>query len=258
MNVKDKVAVIIGGTGGIGLETATQMAKHGAKVIITGRTKDRTTTAAEEVMKREGAIIVPIHGDATCASDVENIFSKTMDQFGRVDVLVHVAGISGRKWGDGPLDECSEEGFDVVMNANLKSVYLTNHFALQVMKKQRNGSIINISSVLGLVGTQAHFTTHAYAASRGAVIAMSRSAAVYYAKDHIRINVVSPGLLDTPMSQRAINDEVIMDALTYFQPLAPHVGYPNDVAQAIMFLASDEAKFVTGITLPVDGGWTAQ
>lgn len=144
------------------------------------------------------------------------------------------------------------------MNTNVKSVYLTNHFALQMMQDQKSGSIINISSVLGIVGAQAHFTTHAYAASKGAIISLSKAAAVYYAKDNIRINVVCPGLLDTPMSQRAINDEIIQEALTHFQPLAPHVGYPEDVANAILFLASDSARFMTGVVLPVDGGWTAQ
>ncbi|MGM0834796.1 MAG: SDR family NAD(P)-dependent oxidoreductase [Bacillota bacterium] len=260
MDLKGKVTLIIGGTSGIGLETARCFLQQGSNVVIVGREEEKTHQAGEKLnAEREGfPEVLSVHGDASNPNDVNRIFEKTMERFGKLDMLVHVAGISGRKWGDGPLDECMEEGWDVVMNCNAKSVYLTNKNALSIMKKQKKGSIVNVSSVLGLLGTQDHFCTHAYAASRGAVISMTRSAAVYYAKDNIRLNVVCPGLLDTPMSQRAVNDSVIREALTFYQPLSPHVGYPDDVAKAIVFLASDEAKFITGIALPIDGGWSAQ
>lgn len=260
MHFENKVVVIIGGTSGIGLETAYQFASAGASVVITGRNQEKANEKMNEI--KQAAVypdrIVAIASDATKAKDVQTVFDQTLQRFGKLDILVHVAGISGRKFGDGPLDECTENGWDVVMESNLKSVYLTNHEALQIMKKQSFGNIVNVSSILGLVGAREHFVTHAYAASRAAVIQLSRSAAVYYSKDNIRINAVCPGLLDTPMSQRAINDDVIRDALTLLQPLSPHIGYPDDVANAILFLASEEAKFITGIALPVDGGWTAQ
>ncbi|WP_241254593.1 SDR family NAD(P)-dependent oxidoreductase [Brevibacillus sp. SYP-B805] len=260
MKLKEKVALVIGGTSGIGFDTALRLASEGAEVIITGRSEGKTAEAASRLneLLRHAGKVVPMHGDATSAEQTERLFSKIRDSYGKLDILVHVAGISGRKWGDGPLDACTEEGWDVVMTANVKSVYLTNHHALRMMTGQKSGVIINVSSILGMVGTQAHFTTHAYAASRGAVISLSRAAAVYYAKDNIRVNVVCPGLLDTPMSQRAVNDQVIREALCYLQPLAPHIGYPHDVAEAILFLASDDAKFITGVALPIDGGWTAQ
>lgn len=260
MDLKGKVALIIGGTSGIGLETARCFLQQGSDVAIVGRDEEKTGLAGKKLKaETEGDTeVLSVQGDATSSDDVERIFEETLERFGRLDILVHVAGISGRKWGDGPLDECTEEGWDVVMESNSKSVYLTNKHALSIMKKQKKGSIVNVSSILGLIGTQDHFCTHAYAASRGAVISMTRSAAVYYAKDNIRLNVVCPGLLDTPMSQRAINDSVIREALTFYQPLSPHVGYPDDVAKAIAFLASDEAKFITGIALPIDGGWSAQ
>lgn len=260
MTMENKVVLVIGGTSGIGFETARTFLEEGASVVIVGRQEEKTAAAKEQLQAQTSHVanVLAVHGDASKSADVNRIFDKTLEAFGKLDVLVHVAGISGRKWGDGPLDECEEEGWDVVMNSNVKSVFLTNKQALNVMKSQKSGSIVNVSSVLGLLGTQDHFCTHGYAASRGAVISMTRSAAVYYAKDNIRLNVVCPGLLDTPMSQRAINDSVIQDALTFYQPLAPHVGYPDDVAQAILFLASDQSKFITGIALPIDGGWSAQ
>lgn len=144
------------------------------------------------------------------------------------------------------------------MRDNLDAVFRSNRAAVRLMKQQEAGSIINVASILGLVGVQDHFVTHAYATSRGAVIALSRSMAVYYAQFGVRVNCVCPGLLDTPMSQRAVRNPAIREALEFHQPLAPHIGYPTDVAQAILFLAGEEARFITGTTLPVDGGWTAQ
>ena len=254
------VAVIVGGTSGIGLETACRFAELGDSVVIMGREPEKMSTAVAAVKSRANpsADVIGVHGDASGRMDVSRVFQATMDHFGRVDILVHVAGVSGRRWGDGPLDECTDEAWDSVMQNNVKSVFLSNQHALRIMKIQQSGAIVNVSSVLGMVGTADHFCTHAYSASKGAIIALCRSAAVYYAKDHIRVNTVCPGLLDTPMSQRAVNDPVIRQALTVYQPLAPHVGYPQDVAEAILFLASANAKFITGIELPVDGGWTAQ
>lgn len=254
-----KVVAIVGGTGGIGLATTARFAAGGDRIAVIGREPDRTDEATRVLshwMDKEHFIAVS--GDATDRTTVEQFVLGTVERFGRLDVLVHVAGLSGRRWGDGPLDSCTEEGWQGVINNNLYSVYLSNQYALRVMLDQKSGVIINVASVLGMIGTPAHFTTHAYTASKGAIISMTKSAAVYYAKDNIRMNVVCPGLLDTPMSQRAMGDPVIREALEYFQPLSPHVGYPQDVAGAIYFLTGDDARFVTGIALPIDGGWTAQ
>jgi NAD(P)-dependent dehydrogenase (short-subunit alcohol dehydrogenase family) len=255
-----KNAIIVGGTSGIGLATAKLFLEKGINVAVIGRDVEKANAAQDELMAHatEHASVRSFSGDASDYASMEAIYEQLMESWESLDILVHVAGISGRRWGDGPLHECTVEGWNMVMNNNLNSVYYSNQLALRIMKKQQFGAIVNISSILGMLGTQDHFTTHAYAASRGAVISMSRSAAVYYAKDGIRINTVCPGLLDTPMSQRAVTNDEIRDALTYYQPLAPHVGYPQDVAAAIAFLASDEAKFITGIALPVDGGWLAQ
>lgn len=253
----NQYVLVVGGTGGIGLETVKRFLEEGASVAVVGlEAEDQFNEMQRKILTDPGVLYMKANGAVT--SDMEAVALELERCFDRVDVLVHVAGISARRFGDGPLDECTEDGWDQAMDINVKSVYQSNRIALKRMLRQGKGSIVNISSILGMVGTRAHFTTHAYAASRGAVISLSRSAAVYYAGNNIRINVVCPGLLDTPMSQRAVNDPVIREALTEFQPLAPHVGYPSDVVEAILFLASQESKFITGIALPVDGGWSAQ
>jgi NAD(P)-dependent dehydrogenase (short-subunit alcohol dehydrogenase family) len=259
MAVNRKIILIIGGTSGIGLKTAERFAGPGNVLIVTGRSPDKMEEALRQIAATgAGGELVSEVGDASDAASMRKLYRMIEEKFGRLDVLVHVAGISGRKWGDGPLDECTEEGWDVVMSNNAKSVYLSNHHALKMMKRHKQGAIVNVSSILGLVAAQDHFVTHAYAASRAAVIQLSKAAAVFYAKDGIRVNVVCPGLLDTPMSQRAVGNAQIREALTYFQPLAPHIGGPGDVAEAIHFLASEQAGFITGAVLPIDGGWTAQ
>ncbi len=257
---EQKRAVIVGGASGIGLETVQRLAQAGAHVCIIDRDTaklDHAIQAISAIASRTEQIYIGHAADASNGKQMQHVFAKIEQQWVHLDIHVHVAGISGRSWGDGPIDECTEEGWDIVMQNNIRSVYLSNKMATQIMKRQRAGSIINVSSILGLVGAQEHFVTHAYAASRGAVISLSRAMAAYYAKFGIRINCVCPGLLDTPMSQRAVQDMAIRDALTSLQPLAPHIGYPEDVAEAILYLASDAAKWVTGIVLPIDGGWSA-
>jgi NAD(P)-dependent dehydrogenase (short-subunit alcohol dehydrogenase family) len=130
-------------------------------------------------------------------------------------------------------------------------------FAIPEMLKRGGGSIINLSSVLGIVGGDADFATHAYAASKAGIIGLTRSIATYYARDHIRANVICPGLIATPMSQRAQESEAIRARLADLQPLTGDFGQPADVAHAALYLASEQARFVTGVVLPVDGGWSA-
>lgn len=254
-------AMVVGGASGIGLETAKGLARRGADVWLIDRDADKLRTALADLKNVAAGSQQRIDGrdaDASNGSRMQSIFADLESEWNGLDVLIHVAGISGRRWGDGPVDECTEEGWDIVMQNNVRSVYLSNKFATGIMKRQGSGSIVNVSSILGLVGAQEHFVTHAYAASRGAVISLTRAMAVYYAKTGIRVNCVCPGLIDTPMAQRAVQDETIRAALTFLQPLAPHVGSTADIAEAILFLAGPNAKFITGVALPIDGGWTAQ
>ncbi|MFC4776278.1 SDR family NAD(P)-dependent oxidoreductase [Paenibacillus sp. GCM10023252] len=259
MRLGEQNVLVVGGTGGIGLETVKRFIAEGASQVAVVGLESWEQLSDVQLSILSSPNVIYYQANAANTEEMDHTASQLGKSIDRLDVLVHVAGISARRYGDGPLDECTEEGWDQAMSVNVKSVYNSNRLALQLMKQQSGGgAIVNISSVLGMVGARDHFTTHAYAASRGAVISLTKSAAVYYAKHNIRMNVVCPGLLDTPMSQRAINDPVIQEALTELQPLAPHVGYPTDVTEAILFLASKEARFITGIALPVDGGWTAQ
>jgi NAD(P)-dependent dehydrogenase (short-subunit alcohol dehydrogenase family) len=175
---------------------------------------------------------------------------------GGLDILYHVAGGSGRRHGDGPLHECTDEGWQYTLDVNLKSTFLTNRAAVRHFLDQRQpGVILNMASVLALSPSPHHFDTCAYTASKGGVIALSRLAAARYAADGIRVNVIAPGLIDSPMAARAVGDPAILDFLRFKQPLKGGPGSTDDCADAAVFLCSDEASFITGAVLPVDGGW---
>ena len=174
----------------------------------------------------------------------------------RLDALVCAHGISGRRLGDGPVDLCTEAGWDAVLDQNLKSVFLYAKRAIPLLRANRGGAIVTLSSVLGLVGGDADFATHAYAASKAGLIGLTRAMAVTYAPDGIRCNVVAAGLVETPMSARAQSDPAIVARLADLQPLTGTFGSPADVASACLYLAT--ATFVTGAVLTVDGGWTAR
>jgi NAD(P)-dependent dehydrogenase (short-subunit alcohol dehydrogenase family) len=239
----DKVAIVTGGGSGIGLATAELFAAEGARVTIF----DIETSAANS-----------LRVDVTSASEVESAVKAVFDQHGRLDILINVAGGSGRKWGDGPTHSCTLEGWEKTLALNLNSVFYCCKYALQAMLTQGHGVIVNVSSVLGMVGGDEDFATHAYASSKGAVISLTRSIASYYAPRGVRANVICPSLIATPMSQRAQESETIRARLPQLQPLTGDFGSPADVAQAALYLASDESAFVTGSVLTVDGGWTVR
>jgi NAD(P)-dependent dehydrogenase (short-subunit alcohol dehydrogenase family) len=174
----------------------------------------------------------------------------------RLDLLVCAHGISGRRLGDGPVDTCTEEAWDAVLGTNLRASFLYCKHAVPLLRAAGGGAIVVVSSVLGLVGGDEDFATHAYAASKAGLIGLTRAMAVAYAGEGIRCNVVCPGLIATPMSRRAQEDDRIRARLPELQPLTGDFGKPEDVAQAIVYLAT--APFVTGAVLTVDGGWTAR
>jgi NAD(P)-dependent dehydrogenase (short-subunit alcohol dehydrogenase family) len=248
--LSNKVAVITGAAGGIGRAAVQRFLEEGATVV-------GIDLAVEALTEELPALPLTVAADVTRADEVEQALARTESDFGRIDVLFNVVGASGRRLGDGPVDACTEEGWDWVLAVNLRSVFLCCKYAVAAMRRAGSGSIINMASVLGMVGHEA-FDTHAYAASKGGVIALTRAMAARYAREHIRVNAVAPGLVRTPMSRRAQEDPAVAEILSDLQPLTGDFGHPEDVADAAVYLASDESRFVTGVVLPVDGGWTAR
>jgi NAD(P)-dependent dehydrogenase (short-subunit alcohol dehydrogenase family) len=243
MGVLDgKVALVTGAAGGIGLAVVRAFEQEGAKVF--------GVDFAEGFRGRRA--------DLTVAAEVESAVAAAVEEHGRLDVVVTAAGISGRRYGDGPAHSCTEEAWDRTLEGNLKSVFLTCKYALPHLLEAGGGSIVNISSVVGLVGGDEDFATHAYGASKGGVIALTRGIAVYYGPQGVRCNVICPGVIDTPMAFRSVGDPRIRARLHDLHPLTGEPGLPEDVAAAVLYLAGPESGFVTGAVLPVDGGWTAR
>jgi NAD(P)-dependent dehydrogenase (short-subunit alcohol dehydrogenase family) len=250
----DKRCVMVGGTAGLGRAAAARFVEEGARVVIAGRDAAKGQEAAAS-LRGQGAVEF-VACDASQGDQVEGLYEHALKILGGLDVLYHVAGISGRRHGDGPLHECTEEGWQRTIDANLKSTFLTNRAAVQTFLKQGGGGVIlNMASVLGFAPSPRYFDTYAYAATKGGIIAMSRLAAARYAAEGIRVNVIAPGLIDTPMAARAVGDPVIREFLRTKQPLSAGPGLPEDCSDAAVFLCSDEARFITGVVLPVDGGW---
>lgn len=259
MNFTNKTLFIVGSTG-IGGATAKLAAQAGARVFITSRTEDNCRALAEGI-EAAGGTAAFFAADQTQAVGVENAVSACVEIFGGIDAAFNVAGISGRKFGDGPMHECTEEGWDATLDTNAKGMFLFCRAQLRQMLKQPiganglRGNILNMASMLALSPQRDFFATHAYAASKGAIISMSRSMAAYYAPLKIRVNVIAPSLVRTPMSRRAQENEAILELMKTKQPLVEDLIPAEDVARAALFLLSDEARVITGDVLGVDAGW---
>lgn len=252
----DKVSFITGAASGIARATALRFADEGARLALIDQNEEglQETTAA---VRGRGAYAMAFTADVSRSDAVQDAIKATVGTYGRLDVVFNAVGVSGRRWGDGPVDQCTEEAWAQVLSINLTSMFLVCKYAVPHLL-QTQGAIINLSSVLGMVGGDEDFATHAYAASKGGIISLSRSMSSYYAPKGLRVNVIAPGLVATAMSKRAQADPHIQARLPQLQPLSGAMGQPEDIAAAVAYLASDDARFVTGTVLTVDGGWTVR
>jgi NAD(P)-dependent dehydrogenase (short-subunit alcohol dehydrogenase family) len=243
--------VLVTGASGIGAATARRCLAEGARVFVADRDAARVDALRTALPGLAGTA-----ADLADETGAEAVVAGALDALGGLDVLVNVAGLSGRRFGDGPVHEASASGWDAVMDNNARSTFLMCRSALIPMLRQGRGAIVNTGSVLAYAPAAAHFATHAYAASKGAIHALTLSMAAAYARDGVRVNAVAPGLIATPMSERAQGDAAVLAYLQGRQPLTGAPGDALDVADAVVYLASDEARFVTGVVLEVAGGWS--
>lgn len=254
----DKAIVIIGGTTGLGFSAARAMVNAGARVVVVGR-KSNDVEAAADALNQIRADGCRGHcGDAIDSQTSITAVGICRETFGRFDGLYHVAGGSGRRFGDGPLHEVTDEGVQKTIELNLQSVIFSNRAAVQgMLELGTGGAILNMGSVLGSSPSPTFFATHVYAATKSAIVGFTKSAAAYYAPKGIRLNVIAPALVNTPMAARATTNDEIMQFMRTKQPLdGGRVGVPEDLDQLAVYFFSDHSRFVTGQVVAVDGGWS--
>ncbi|MBE0540629.1 MAG: SDR family oxidoreductase [Verrucomicrobia bacterium] len=252
-DLSGKSLVIVGGTTGLGLSAARAFVEHGARVVVLGRNADSVSAAQQ----RLGASAFAMTADAVDPQTAVLAINAAVNHFGGFHGLYHVAGGSGRKFGDGPLHELTDEGWRSTMDLNLTSLVYSNRAAVrQFLAHGSSGTILNLGSVLGWSPSPHHFSTHAYAAAKSAIIGFTKSIAAGYAPQNIRCNVLAPGLVETPMAQRAARDEKVLSFIKTKQPLdGGRIGRAEDLDAAAVYFMSDASRFTTGQVLAVDGGW---
>jgi NAD(P)-dependent dehydrogenase (short-subunit alcohol dehydrogenase family) len=250
----NKNLVIIGGTTGLGLSAAKAFIENGANIVVVGRSEEGVSNAKKVLGKKAEALV----GDAVQPSTAEIAIERCVTIFGSFDGLYHVAGGSGRKMGDGPLHELTLKGWNKTMELNLTGLMLSNQAAVkQFLRQGSGGAILNMGSVLGYSPSPQHFSTHAYSTAKSAIIGFTKSIASYYAKNNIRVNVIAPALVETPMAKRASEDEIIQAFIKTKQPLDNgRIGQASDLDGLAVYFLSEQSKFTTGQVIAVDGGWT--
>ena len=249
MRLENKVALISGGARGMGAVEAKLFSREGAKVVI-GDVLEDDGRRTEAEINESGGECVFVRLDVTSEDSWRSAVNTAVERFGKLDILVNNAGI----YRTHNVADTSEEEWDQVMDINAKGVFLGTKAAIAAMKDNGSGSIVNISSVAGLVG---NLMSSAYTASKGAVRLLTKSTAIQYARDGIRCNSVHPGTIETPMTASMLSDEVYREDRLNRTPIG-RLGTAEDVAYGVLFLASDEASFMTGSELVIDGGRTAE
>ena len=249
MRLQGKVALISGGARGMGAVEAKLFSSEGAKVVI-GDVLDAEGQGVEAEINESGGECVFIRLDVTASGDWQAAVDLAVGRFGRLDILVNNAGISNRA----TLEDTSDDAWDRMLDINAKGVFLGTRHAIPAMRSSGGGSIINISSIYGLIGSR---TSAAYHASKGAVRLLTKATAIQHASENIRCNSVHPGFIRTPMTEVSFSDEEHRERLIANTPIG-RLGVPDDIAKGVLYLASDESSYVTGAELVIDGGFTAQ
>ncbi|GIP37383.1 2,5-dichloro-2,5-cyclohexadiene-1,4-diol dehydrogenase [Paenibacillus sp. J31TS4] len=244
-----KVAIVTGAAGGMGKADAMLLAQEGAKVVITDIQEEKAQQVVQEI-KENGGEAIGFKQNVASEEDWVRVVEGTIEAFGKIDVLVNNAGISGAT----PMLEMTLEQWDRIMSINLTGTFLGQKHVIPHMQKNGGGSIVNISSIAGLTGGSG---AGAYTASKGAVRMLTKATAVDFAKDNIRVNSVHPGFIKTPMTVDLMNDEKMRGWFLSMTPI-PRLGEAEDIAKAVLFLASDDSSYITGIEIPVDGGYSAK
>ncbi len=245
-----KVVLVTGGASGIGRATALAFGRAGAAVVIADVAVDGGHATAAMIVENGGKALF-VQANVSRAQDVEILLDKTQYHYGRLDCAVNCAG---QQAAGARLDEIEEEDFDRLMDVNVKGVWLSMKYQLRRMKEQGGGAIVNLSSSYGLVGAPSQ---GAYAASKHAVAGLTRTAAAEYAKDGIRVNALCPGAVRTPMLARALGGEAALEKKLRAAHPMDRFAEPHEIANAILWLCSEQSSFVTGHQLTADGGFTA-
>jgi meso-butanediol dehydrogenase/(S,S)-butanediol dehydrogenase/diacetyl reductase len=246
MRLQNKVAIITGGGSGIGKAIAMAFVREGASVVITGRDSKKLEAAAVEI----GGDCLAQDADVSNAGEVRKLMSAAVEKFERVDILVNNAAVLL----PGTAESLTEEDFDQTMAINVRGLWLMSRAILPLMRTGGGGSIINIGSVLGLLGARNRV---AYSASKGAVVAMTKALALDHAAENIRVNCICPGIVATEMVAKFNTDEALREQRLALHPMG-RFGRPDDIASAAVFLASDESGWTTGSVLTIDGGYSTQ
>ena len=247
-DLQGKVAIITGGTSGIGRDTAVLFAEAGAKVVVAGR-REAEGNETVELIRQAGGVGLFVQTDVSKARDIEALVRRSVEKFGRVDTAFNNAGIEGN-WR--PIVDQSEEEWDHVININLKGVWLcVKHEIQQMLKQGGGGTIVNMSSVAGLMGAPA---AAPYCASKHGVIGLTRTAALEYAKEKIRVNAVCPAVIESPMEQRLFGEPEAHKYALSMHPIG-RLGTPREIAEAVLWLCSEKSSFMTGHYIVLDGGF---